>query len=216
METPMTTPTQATPTTSNLSRRKALALGAAACASALFAAPTGAQALTKATAEALVNSTVADINKVINSGKSESRMIKDFEKILVRYGDVNIIARTTLGRDWRGLSSAEQRNFTKAFQGYIARKYGKRFREFIGGRIDVKGTKKVKSWHEVQTLAILAGEAPFDLTFLVSDRSGAPKFFDLRIEGISLRRTEGAEIGAMLDKRGGKINKLIADLKKAG
>jgi phospholipid transport system substrate-binding protein len=173
-------------------------------------------ALTDAQAKTLVDKAVNDINKVIASGKPLSSMIRDFEKIFSKYADVNVIARSALGPDARSLSSSQSRAYTKAFQGYIARKYGKRFNEFVGGKIEVKGVRKVKSFHEVQAVARLRGQSPFAVNFLVSDKSGSSKFFDLIIEGISLRLSEKAEIGAMLDRRKGDINGLIADLKKAG
>ena len=50
----------------------------------------------------------------------------------------------------------------------------------------------------------------------MSDRSGSDKFFDLLIEGISLLKSERAEIGAMLDKRRGDIDALVSDLQRAG
>ncbi len=65
-------------------------------------------------------------------------------------------------------------------------------------------------------IADLRGEPPFEVTFLVSDRSGGNRFFDLLIEGISLLRTERTEIGAMLDRRGGDLDALVADLRRAG
>ncbi|MGR3713850.1 MAG: MlaC/ttg2D family ABC transporter substrate-binding protein [Shimia sp.] len=173
-------------------------------------------ALTDAQAKTLVDKAVNDINKVIASGKPLSSMIRDFEKIFSKYADVNVIARSALGPDARSLSSSQSRAYTTAFQGYIARKYGKRFNEFVGGKIEVKGVRKVKSFHEVQAVARLRGQSPFAVNFLVSDKSGSSKFFDLIIEGISLRLSEKAEIGAMLDRRKGDINGLIADLKKAG
>ena len=159
---------------------------------------------------------VNDINKVIGSGKSQSAMISDFERIFGRYADVNIIAQSTLGPDSRRASSSQLRAFATAFRGYIARKYGKRFREFIGGKIDVTGVRKVKSWHEVKSTVQLRGSAPFDVRFLVSDRSGKDLFFDMIIEGVSLRLSERTEIGAMLDRRNGNIDALIADLRTAG
>ncbi len=106
--------------------------------------------------------------------------------------------------------------FTAAFQGYMARKYGKRFREFIGGKIIVQSARPLKSFFEVKTTAVLRGEAPFEVTFMVSDVSGKNLFFDMLIEGISLLKAEKTEIGAMLDKRRGNIDKLIEDLRRAG
>ncbi|MBU3260162.1 MULTISPECIES: phospholipid-binding protein MlaC [Roseovarius] len=173
-------------------------------------------ALTDAGAKALVDKVVGDINRVIGSGKSLSSMISDFERIFSRYADVNIIARSTLGADSRRASTAQMRAFVDAFQGYIARKYGKRFNEFVGGRIEVQGVRQVKSWHEVKSIVHLRGQAPFDVLFLVSDRSGRDLFFDMVIEGVSLRLSERTEIGAMLDRRQGNIDALIQDLRQAG
>lgn len=191
-------------------------LSAATAASLIAALPTSALALNDAQAKALIDRAVADINKVIASGKSQASMIRDFERIFAKYADVNIIARSALGADARRISSSQLKAYTKAFQGYMSRKYGKRFREFVGGWIEVKGARKVKSFYEVKTLAKLQGQAPFEVNFLVSDKSGKNKFFDMIIEGISLRLSEKAEIGAMLDRRKGNIDLLIQDLKAAG
>ncbi|GGO55671.1 MlaC/ttg2D family ABC transporter substrate-binding protein [Roseovarius pacificus] len=198
---------------SDFSRRLFLKTGVAV-AGVTVARP--ALALTDAGAKALVDKVVGDINRVIGSGKALSSMISDFERIFSRYADVNIIARSTLGADSRRVSTAQMRAFVDAFQGYIARKYGKRFNEFVGGRIEVQGVRQVKSWHEVKSTVHLRGQAPFDVLFLVSDRSGRDLFFDMVIEGVSLRLSERTEIGAMLDRRQGNIDALIQDLRQAG
>lgn len=181
-----------------------------------LALPLPALALTEARAASLVNEVVTEINRVIASGKSESAMIRDFEKLFVRYGDVPIMARYALGPDARTATPAQLRSFTQAFQGYISRKYGKRFREFIGGEVTVKTARKIKAGYEVKTSVKLQGQAPFDVTFLVSDKSGKDKFFNMFIEGVNLLLTERTEIGSMLDRRKGDLNALIRDLASAG
>jgi phospholipid transport system substrate-binding protein len=50
----------------------------------------------------------------------------------------------------------------------------------------------------------------------VSDRSGRDLFFNMFIEGVNMLLAERAEIGAMLDRRGGNIDQMTADLAKAG
>ena len=199
---------------SNFTRRHLLGTGLAATTA--LALPLPALALNDATAKALIAKVVAEINRVIASGKSLGAMIQDFERIFARYADVNIIAQSTLGADSRRASAAQMRAFTDAFRGYIARKYGKQFRQFVGGRIEVQGVRQVKSWHEVISTVYLRGEAPFEVRFLVSDRSGRDLFFDMLIEGVSLRLSERTEIGAMLDARRGNIDALIQDLQRAG
>jgi phospholipid transport system substrate-binding protein len=186
-------------------------------AAALIAAlPLPALALTTESARALIDKLVADINRIINSGESEAAMYNDFARIFTRYADVPTIAVSTLGADARRASAAQRAAFVKAFTGYISRKYGKRFREFIGGKIVVQSARQVKSFYEVKTTAILRGEAPFEVIFLVSDKSGKDLFFDMLIEGISLLRSERTEIGAMIDRRGGDLNGMIQDLARAG
>ena len=195
--------------------RRQLCLGLAA-GFAVAVLPRPAAALTLNEARSLIDALVGDINRVINSGRQASAMYSDFERIFAKYADVPIIARSALGVAWRSTNAAQQRAFVQAFQGYISRKYGKRFREFIGGKIRVVDTRKVKSFYEVISVADLRGEAPFEVRFHVSDKSGRPKMFNMFIEGINLLATERTEIGAMLDRRKGNVDALIADLKRAG
>ncbi|WP_390911983.1 ABC transporter substrate-binding protein [Pseudosulfitobacter sp. SM2401] len=174
-----------------------------------------ASALNEGRAKTLIDTLVADINKVIASGKSEPSMYREFERIFARYSDTSYISAYAMGNDGRRASSKQKSSFSKAFQGYIARKYGSRFREFIGGQLEVKSVKKVKQWYEVKTLARLQGQSPFDVTFHVSDRSGKDLFFNMYIEGINLLLTERTEVGALIDRNGGDIDKMIKALKSA-
>jgi phospholipid transport system substrate-binding protein len=53
---------------------------------------------------------------------------------------------------------------------------------------------------------------PFEVDFLVSDRSGQPLVFNLIIEGVNMLLAERQEIGALLDRNSGNIDALIDDL----
>ena len=187
-------------------------LANAVAAAALLASAPAAFAVSLSEAQNLVDRLVADVNAVIASGKSESRMLDDFEDIFRTYADVPTIARYSLGRDARSASQAQLAAYTDAFATYIARKYGRRFREFIGGQIQVVTARNVPNGVEVETTAILVGESPFRVDFWISDASGRTKFFNIIIEGVNMLLSERTEIQAMLDQRGGDINRLIADL----
>ena len=180
----------------------------------VLALPRGAAALTVDQAHKLVDNTVAEINSIISSGKGEAAMLRDFEKLFARYADVPTIARSALGPAARQATKAQLSGFTKAFQGYISRKYGRRFREFIGGRIEVNEARAVKSYYEVITTAYLSGEAPFEVRFHVSDKAGKSLFFNIIIEGVNMLASERTEIGSLLDQRGGDLDRLIADMAK--
>ncbi len=179
---------------------------------AVLALPRGASALTVDQARTLVDKTVADINSIISSGKGEGAMLRDFEQLFARYADVPTIARSALGPSARQASKAQLSAFTKAFQGYISRKYGRRFREFIGGRIEVNEARALKSYFEVVSTAYLKGSSPFEVRWHVSDKAGKSLFFNIIIEGVNMLASERTEVGALLDQRGGDLDRLIVDM----
>lgn len=191
-------------------------IGAAALlAPVLVASKVGpAAALTTDQASRLVTNLVSEIDTAINSGKSGGALNREFVRIFDKYADVNIIAQSVLGVEWRSASNAQRRAYTDAFKGYITRKYGRRFQEFKGGRIEVNSARPVKSFFEVKSTAFLRGESPFEVIFLVSDRSGRDLFFNIIIEGVNLAITERSEIGALLDRNNGNLDGMIADLRK--
>ena len=199
----------------SVERRWVLMGGAALGFGALLPAR-AVQALDVKSAKVLIGNLVSEINTIINSGTSETAMYREFERVFIRYADVPIIARSALGIAARGASNAQMNAFTLAFQGYISRKYGSRFREFIGGNIEVEDARQIKSFYEVISTAYLRGEAPFEVRWHVSNKSGRDLFFNLIIEGINMVAAERTEIGALLDERGGNIEQLTKDLRSLG
>jgi phospholipid transport system substrate-binding protein len=177
-----------------------------------FALPV--RALTVDQARALIDKAIGEVNATINSGKSEQQMYGDFARIFAIYADVATIARSALGPASKSASASQMTAFTAAYQGYISRKYGRRFREFIGGKIEVTDARPYKSYYEVISTATLQGQAPFDLRWWVGDKSGRQLFFNIIIEGVNMLASERTEVGAMLDRNGGSVDKLTAELIK--
>ena len=104
----------------DISRRHMIAAMASSVAFVTLARP--AAALDVNTARKLIDSLVAEINRIINSGESQQQMFVDFEKVFVKYSDVTVIARSALGVAARSATPAQMQAFTQAFQGYISRK----------------------------------------------------------------------------------------------
>ena len=200
-----------TPKPTRQTRRHFLAAAIASAMAPMLARP--AFALSQGDAEGLINKLTDEIFAVINSGKSENRMLRDFERIFTKYADVATIARASLGVTWRSASGSQRSAYTKAFQGYVSRKYGRQFRQFIGATVSVKKTRKTKRGFLVTTQVKFKTGSPFVVEWQVNSQR---KMFDLIIEGTSMLTLERAEIGSMLDRRGGDVNKLIAHLKTAG
>lgn len=175
-----------------------------------------AAAMTQAQARDLVGRVMADLERIIGAGHSEAAMFREFEALFARYGDVPVIARSVLGPAARSASPAQLNAFTQAFQGYMARKYGRQFRRLRGARAEVTAAREVQRYWEVVSTMTLRGEAPFEVRWHVSDRSGQQKFFNMIIEGVNLLAAERQEIGNLLERRRGNIDQLTADLRAAG
>jgi len=197
-----------------LARRHLLAGMAAAAALPML--PLRALALTQGQASSLIQQVMQDVQGIINSGASEQQMIARFEDLFARYADVDIIARSALGPPARSASSAQLQAFTTAFRGYLARKYGRQFRRFAGATVQVNGAQEVRSLWEVSSTMTMRGEAPFEVRWHVSDRSGAVKFVNIIIDGVNVLAAERQEIGTMLERRGGNLDRMIQDLASAG
>lgn len=199
---------------SKIDRRTLLAGLTGAAALSLAGQPV--RAMTQAEARTLIGTVMQEVDQIINSARSEEQMLGDFEALFSRHGDIPVIARSVLGPPARTASAAQLNGFTEAFRGYMARKYGRQFRRFIGARADVTGARQMQSHWEVISTMTLRNEAPFEVRWHVSDRSGRHMFFNLIIEGVNLLAAERQEIGAMLERRGGSIDRLIQDLRSAG
>lgn len=195
-------------------RRAIIFTGFATAGASLF--PGIAVALDTTQASALVEQVADEITRIINSGQSENAMIRDFERMMVRYGDMPTIAQSVLGPPARSASAGQISAFAEAFQGYMARKYGRRFREFVGGTVTVTGAQDTGRYVEVLSTVSMPSQGPFEVRFRVWDRSGRPLFIDLLIEGVSLVISERAEIGSLLDRNGGSVDATTAALRNLG
>jgi phospholipid transport system substrate-binding protein len=198
---------------SNLTRRSAI-VGMAAVSGMATAMP--AFALSKGEAETLISRLTTEVLGTINSGKSQTALFRDFEGIFGRYADVPLIAQKALGPTWRSASAAQRKAYVSAFRGYMARFYGKRFEEFRGGQITVKKSRKTSGGYLVDTTVKLKGSAPFSAQWHVIDARGKTLMYNLFLEGVSVLSDVRVQIGSMLDRRGGSIDKLTAHLKTAG
>ena len=203
------------PTTDPITRpgRRALLAGLASAALlGLLPRPAAADAASQA--QALVMAISADLTKLVNSGRSEAQLYRDFEGLLARYADMPAVAAATLGPAWRGASAGQRQAYVAAFQSYLARKYGRQFGEYRNASISVTGARDAgKAGVLVQTVVVRPGQENIAVDWQISNRSGRARAVNLIIEGVSLLANERAEIGAMLDAQGGSVDRLTAELR---
>ena len=176
----------------------------------LYASPVFA--FKKSDAEKLIKNLTNDVLGAVNEQKSEDIMFSRFEEIFSKYADVQLIARKALGPTWRGASKAQRSAYVSAFRGYMARYYGKRFEEFLGSEIIVYNSRKTSGGFLVGSNIILKDGSSYQAQWHVIDARGKYLMYNLFLEGVSVLSDVRVQIGSMLDKRAGSIDRLIEHL----
>jgi len=140
--------------------------------------------------------------------------------ILTTMTALSQLARFAAGRYWRAMTEAQQAAFVDAFSDYIARVYAGYFRRFDGSVDDLRAFVRVNDAIDAGIKGFLVGTEiivphapPISVSWLVSDRSGKIAIADVVVEGISLAATQREEIGAMLERYGGDLEAVIAELR---
>ena len=169
-------------------------------------------AFKKSDAEKLIKNLTNDVLGAVNEQKSEDIMFSRFEEIFSKYADVPLIARKALGPTWRGASKTQRSAYVSAFKGYMARYYGKRFEEFLGSEIIVSNSRKTSGGFLVGSNIILKDGSSYQAQWHVIDARGKYLMYNLFLEGVSVLSDVRVQIGSMLDKRAGSIDRLIEHL----
>jgi phospholipid transport system substrate-binding protein len=124
------------------------------------------------------------------------------------------IAKIALGPHWRAASPAERDEFSALFKAAVVAGHVRRFDEYADRRVRVAGPPApagerlflVGSWVE-------GGTAPIRLDWRVAEVDGRWQVIDLVVEGVSLLLTYRNEFAAVIERGGGRVSALIAELR---
>jgi phospholipid transport system substrate-binding protein len=193
----------------SLTRRGALTLLAA---SSLLRAGSAA-ALEPSDAEAFVQRVADEVLKVVRQASAAQPRADQMLDLFRRYAALPQIARFTAGVAWRSMSAAQQQAYVDAFEKYAVRMYSNRIGEYSGQTLEVTGSQDAgRRGVLVNTVLKSTGQPDTRIDWLVSDHDGEPKLVDVVAEGVSLSISQREEFASMLDRRGGDIDRFIADL----
>lgn len=204
-----------------LTRRHLLAGGATLGAALAILPALPAAAMTEAAARRVIDEVAAELTAIVNSGGALDAMIRRFERVFASHADMPTIARSVLGPVARQASSAQLSRFTTAYQGYLARKYGRvLFGGYASGEVTVTGVSKSGTVYSVTSVARMRRRSGaterLSVVWQLSERSPENRFFNLIIDGVNLFVIEREEVPALLDQRRGNLDQLIADLPGLG
>jgi phospholipid transport system substrate-binding protein len=190
----------------------------AACALGLAAAqPALAQAQTyPQQAAALVSSLGTEaIETITQTGLAESDRVARFRALFVKGFDIPAIARFVLGRYWRTSSPEQQAEFMRLFENMVVQTYAQRFREYSGQQLKVTGAREEGDNRAIVTSQVInpKGGQPVRIDWRVAKTEGGDKIYDVLVEGVSMSVTEQQDFGSVIQRQGGSVDGLLAQLR---
>lgn len=151
-----------------------------------------------------------------NEQLSQAERRKQFHDLLDQDFDFNTIARFVLGRYWNPATAEQKQQFTQAFKDYVVQSYSNRFNEFSGTTFKVTGERP-----ESQDTTIIHtdvqrrdGSAPAKVDWRVIKVGDGYKISEVIVDGISMSLTHRQEFASIMQRNGGDVADLIAQLRQ--
>ena len=137
-----------------------------------------------------------------------------FREILNRTFKIRLIARFTLGRNWRKATETERNEYVRLFEEFVVLAYAARFRDYSGEDFRVSSVRDINSRDKlVNSKLVLKDGRAIPVHWRV--RGGEHyKIIDVLVEGVSMAITQRDEFAAIIDQNGGKVEGLLAALRK--
>ena len=138
-----------------------------------------------------------------------------FREILNRTFKIKLIARFTLGhRYWRRATEEQKKEFVALFEDFVVLAYAARFRGYSGDNFSVGKVRDINKYDKLVYSKLVLKDGS-NIPVLWRVRGGDSfKVIDVLVEGVSMAITQRDEFAAIINQRGGKIEGLLAALRK--
>jgi len=140
---------------------------------------------------------------------------KRFGALLDKDFDFATIGRFVLGRYWQTATDQEKQEFAPVFRDYVVQSYSVRFGEFGGASFKVTGERPESPMSTMVSTTVMQKNSPTPakVDWRVTTARGSPKITEVMVEGISMSLTHRQEFASLIERSGGGVGGLIAQLK---
>lgn len=191
--------------------RRSAAIGVLVLAVLFLAAPREA---TAQDARAFVGTLGEQAIEVLGPGVSPAQRLARFRELFHNDFDVPGIGRFVLGRYWRTATPQEQQEFLGLFQEYIVRAYSVRLGEYGGEPFRVTGARPNGEETVVTSEIIRPNGSRVGVDWYLIDGGGRYKITDVYVGGVSMKVTQRDEFASVIQRNGGRVDALIAQLRQ--
>jgi len=151
--------------------------------------------------------------QVLGPSVAPAQRIARFRQLFQDNFDVPGIGQFVLGRYWRVATPAEQQEFMRLFQEYIVQSYASRLGEYGGEPFRVLGSRPAGD----ETVVTSQIDRPSGGRVLVDwylNNRGGLKISDVYVGGVSMKVTQRDEFAAVIQRNGGRVEALLAQLRQ--
>jgi phospholipid transport system substrate-binding protein len=161
----------------------------------------GFAATPKETVEAGVNNLLKTLGDPAFKAKPEDERIAIIGKEIETVFDFQELSRRTLGRDWKKMNAAQQKEFVTLFRELLQGVYADRLLAYSDQKIIFdKETMLKKGRAEVQSYLQTSDGKQIPLFYRLTDKSGSWKVYDVIIEGVSMVKNYRTQFRQILGK----------------
>ena len=167
-------------------------------------------------ASAVVTDFGSQMLQMLNNAQfSPAERQKRFGALLDKDFDFASIGRFVLGRSWATATEPEKQEFAPVFRDYVVQSYSVRFGEFGGASFKVTGERPESPTSTIVSTTVMQknNPSPAKVDWRVSSASGAAKITEVIVDGISMSLTHRQEFASLIERQGGGVSGLIAQLK---
>jgi len=189
--------------------RAAIIAGAAFLALGAGRSPAFAQS----GAEAMTRQTVDQALSILaNKSTPVAQRQRDLRNLIEPRFDFTEMSRSAIGYHWRTLTPAQRAEFTQVFTAFIEDAYLSKIQDYSGQKVEFGAQRSLgQGYAEVDTKIIQAGKNPVPLTYLLEQKDGSWKIYDITVDNISIVANYRNQFNRVISDQG--FDKLMADLR---
>jgi phospholipid transport system substrate-binding protein len=139
-----------------------------------------------------------------------------FREILRNSFDLSTIGRFVIGRSWNSATPEQQKEYMHLFEELVVKSYGDRLTLYTGEGFRVTGVRSETERDYIINSQITHpdGSQPTAIDWRVRQRDGKLGVIDVVVEGVSLSVTQRQEYASVIQRSGGQIDGLLAQMRQ--
>lgn len=155
------------------------------------------------------------LSLLANKDLSDEDRLEEFKALFIKDFDTPYIARLVLGRYWKEATDSEKEEYLSLFDDFIVKIYYNRFDGYSGETLQViKGYPASQKDATVMSKIIRPDGPPVSLEWRVRTNGDALKIIDVKIEDISMARSQRSEVASLIEKEQKGVEGLLVELRK--